>query len=85
VLDIAVDDARLSVRITPVEDEMVGAMATKSDVPEFGVVPTGESSLLPADERFPGGVTALTFYEPGRAGYGLVYFGGRLSRRITGS
>lgn len=85
VLDIAVDDARLSVRIAPVEDEMVGAMATKSDVPEFGVVPTGESSLLPADERFPGGVTELTFYEPGPAGYGLVYFGGRLSRRITGS
>jgi CubicO group peptidase (beta-lactamase class C family) len=85
VLDIAVDDARLSVRITPVEDEKVGAMATQSDVPEFGVVPTGESSLLPADERFPGGVTALTFYEPGPAGYGLVYFGGRLSRRIAGS
>ncbi|MDX6450119.1 MAG: hypothetical protein QOH16_168 [Gaiellaceae bacterium] len=85
VLDIAVDDSRLSVRITPVEDEKVGAMATQSDVPEFGVVPTGESSLLPADERFPGGVTALTFYEPGPAGYGLVYFGGRLSRRIAGS
>ncbi|MDX6471212.1 MAG: hypothetical protein QOK22_28 [Gaiellaceae bacterium] len=85
VLDIAVDDARLSVRITPVEDEKAGAMATQSDVPEFGVVPTGESSLLPADERFPGGVTALTFYEPGPAGYGLVYFGGRLSRRIAGS
>ena len=30
----------------------------------------------------PGGAAALTFYEPGRRGYELVYFGGRLSRRV---
>jgi hypothetical protein len=84
VLDVVRGDGGLRVRLETVDDEMVGATATISDVPEFAALPTGESSLVTGD-GFPGGAGALTFYEPDAAGYGLVYFGGRLSRRIDGS
>lgn len=83
VLDVAAGEGGLHVRVQPVADEMVGATATLSDVPEFGALPTGESSLVPTD-GFPGGAIAMTFYERGSQGYDLVYFGGRLSRRISG-
>jgi hypothetical protein len=83
VLDITADDGLLGVRVVPIAEELAGATATLSEVAPFSVVPTTESSLLPADERFLGGVTALTFYEPGPRGFELVYFGGRLSRRIA--
>ena len=83
VLDITADEGRLTVRVVPIADELVGAMATLSDVSAFSAVPTSASSLFPADDRFLGGVTALTFYEPGPRGFELVYFGGRLSRRIA--
>lgn len=81
VLEVAARDGGLRVRLETVAEEMAGAVATISDVPEFPVLPTGESSLVTGD-GFPGGALALTFYEPGPDGYGLVYFGGRLSRRI---
>lgn len=84
VLEVAAGEGGLRVRLEPVADELAGATATRADVPEFGVLPTGESSLVTGD-GFPGGAGALTFYEPGPDGYGLVFFGGRLSRRIAGA
>jgi CubicO group peptidase (beta-lactamase class C family) len=81
VLEVAAGEGGLRVRLETIAGEMVGATATISDVPEFAALPTGESSLVTGD-GFPGGASALTFYEPGAAGYDLVYFGGRLSRRI---